>query len=212
MIHKVNIVFYKRKCKLANEGCPVMLVLSISGLAGAESYIFEPNDHDLWDLEHKRYYTWGIDFDLPGEETIVGASLFFNDIKNWRYEENDLWVHLLDEVAVGAYQGNDYGHGQTDYFDEQGVLLNQWEDIPNIAQDITYEFDSSELESLSNYLADGNFGLGFDPDCHFYNNGIKLTIETKESTGAVVTPEPATMFLLSFGFIGLAAFRKKFKS
>ncbi len=192
--------------------CAVMLVLSISGLAGAESYIFEPNDHDLWDLEHKRYYTWGIDFDLPGEETIIGASLFFNDIKNWRYEENDLWVHLLDEVAVGAYQGNDYGHGQTDYFDEQGVLLNQWEDIPNIAQDITYEFDSSELESLSNYLADGNFGLGFDPDCHFYNNGIKLTIETKESTGAVVTPEPATMFLLSFGFIGLAAFRKKFKS
>ncbi len=192
--------------------CAVILVLSISGLAGAESYIFEPNDHDLWDLEHKRYYTWGIDFDLPGEETIIGASLFFNDIKNWRYEENDLWVHLLDEVAVGAYQGNDYGHGQTDYFDEQGVLLNQWEDIPNIAQDITYEFDSSELESLSNYLADGNFGLGFDPDCHFYNNGIKLTIETKESTGAVVTPEPATMFLLSFGFIGLAAFRKKFKS
>ncbi|MCP4105995.1 MAG: hypothetical protein GY749_10725 [Desulfobacteraceae bacterium] len=134
--------------KLTSFLCAVMLVFSLSGLAGATTHTFSPDDPydpDLWDLEHGRYYTWGINFELPDEETIVGASLLFDDIRNWRYEVNDLWVHLLDDVDEGAHQYKDTEYGQTDFFDGQGVLLNQWEDLPAQAQDITYEFDSSEL-------------------------------------------------------------------
>ena len=69
----------------------------------AGTYTFTPSDSDLWDLEHERYYTWGIELDLPAGETVVAASLFLDDIRNWRTETNDLWVHLLDLDTTGCH-------------------------------------------------------------------------------------------------------------
>lgn len=181
----------------------VFFLISAS-LAGAATYTFQPNPLDLSDLEHGHYYTWGIDWTIPDDERIESASLIFNDIKNWTNEANDLWVHLLDNSDSGVQSYSDNQSGGDD-FTGQGILLVHLEDLSSISQDITYNFDASELTTLISYLTDGNFGLGFDPDCHFYNNGITLTIETTHA------PVPASVLLLGSGLLGLVGFKKKTK-
>jgi len=180
-----------------------VFILVSASLAGAAPYSFQPTPADLWDLEHGHYYTWGIDWSVPTGEAIVGASLLFDDIHNYNNSENHLWVHLLDSATAGSTSGID-GNDNADSFDGQGILLNYWQNLSNIPQDITYDFDTSELTTLINYMIDGNFGLGFDPDCHFYNNGITLSIETTTHT-----PVPASVLLLGSGLLGLVGFRRK---
>jgi len=183
----------------------MMLVLGTFGAAGAIT--FEPSPDNLWNLDHGRYYAWGIKWDIPAGQTIVDASLSFDDIQNWNSSTNDLWVHLLDNPYkyVGTFVGWDNPNVQADHFAGSGVLLNHWHNISSTASDITYNFDPTELTALNNYAADGFFAFGIDPDCHFYNTGISLNVET------AAAPEPATMLLLGTGLIGLAGFRKKLK-
>lgn len=202
--------------KLASVVCTVVFALSLTGAAGATGFTFQPsyaetrykdgNLHDLNDLEHGYAYQWGIEWEVPQGETIIGASLFFDDIRNWDSADNDLWVRLLDTGTEGVTVMRDTESGQIDFFRDQGVLLEQWHNLSMTATDITYEFDASELTTLTSYIADGNFGLGFDPDCHFWNNGITLTIETAAASSV---PEPSTMLLLGCGLIGLVGLRRK---
>ena len=126
-----------------------VLVLSMSGMAGATVYTFAPEPNDLYDLDHYSWYTWGIDQAIPEGENIQSASLSFNDIRNWTYyEPNALWVHLLDSVTAGVIQGTDPvdPHDERiDYFAGQGIELLHWENLPGYAQDLTYTFDPSVL-------------------------------------------------------------------
>ena len=192
--------------KIVSMFCTMLLVLSLAGIAGATAYTFQPNPSDLADLDHYYYYSWGIDWTVPTGETIVEASLFFDNIRNWDSGYNDLWVHLLDSVAKGVTTGYD-NQGGGDFFDGQGILLGHWEDLPATPQDITYDFKVEDtLGTLKDYIAYGNnFGFGFDPDCHFYNDGIKLTIET----ATAVVPEPTTLLLVGVGLLGLAGLGRK---
>jgi len=57
----------------------------------------------------------------------------------------------------------------------------------------TYTFTEAQEDLLQAYIANGgNIAIGLDPDCHFYNDGVMLTI----TTGAAV-PEPAALLLLA---------------
>lgn len=182
----------------------ILLLLGLAATSNANTYTFQPVPADLWDLDHWSYYTWGINWSVPSGEEITGADLFFDDIRNWDNADNDLYIHLLDSASSGVSTGWD-GQGGGDNFSGQGILLEWYHNLPISAQDITYVFDESEEDALETYLADGNFGLGIDPDCHYYNSGIELRIFT--ATGHEV-PEPATMLLLGAGLLGLFGLKR----
>ncbi len=75
----------------------------------------------------------------------------------------------------------------------------------------TYTFTEQQLGVLTNFLANGyDFALGFDPDCHFDNAGISLSLTTGAITAAPAVPEPASIILLGTGL--LAAGRRYRKS
>ena len=186
--------------------CATALIISTFGMAGAATYDFQPTPVDLNDLNHWKYYTWGIDWDVPAGETIVGASLFFDNIEDWRVEYNVLYVHLLDSATAGTTSGYDYLPG--DQFKDLGILIYEGH-LPNWPQDITIDFTADELSTLVSYLVDGNFGFGFDPDCHYYNDGITFTIETVPTHE---TPLPAAVWLFGSGLVGLIGLRRKMKN
>ena len=184
----------------------LLLVFLPASMAGATTYDFSAGS--LGDLKHGYYYTWGLNWSVPEGETIVGASLFFDDIRNNDGSSNDLYVHLLDNVNLGVDRGYDgYSAGSySDRFAGQGILLEHYEDLTDWPpQDITYSFSDTDLSTLMAYAADGNFGFGIDPDCIFYQNGVSFSIET------AATPIPAPILLLGTGLIGMAGFRRKFK-
>jgi hypothetical protein len=174
------------------------LVLILAGTVWAGTVDLAPSPSDLSDLDHNYAYTWGINWNVPNGETVVAASLFFNDMRNWDTFANDLYVHLLNTSSVGVTSAWD-NSGGGDYFNGQGILLNQWHNLGTTAQDITYNFDASELSSLKTYLSNGYFGLGFDPDCHYYNNGVTLTIQTCK-----VSEPGSSLLLLGMAFVPLA--------
>jgi len=173
-------------------------VVITAGTAGAASYEFESG---ISYLEHDKYYRWGIDWSLPNGEEIVGASLFFEDISNHDCDTNDLYAQLLPIADPGVSEGTDNGNNGN-YFAGEGILLNHWQNLPDTPQNITYDFIYSELVTLMSYAADGNFGIGFDPDC-LYEPKIALTVETK------VVPIPASFFLLTCGLIGIFSIGRK---
>ncbi len=189
----------KRICKATMLSLMFFFVLVTFSWAG--TYTFIPPDPDMSDLEHGHYYTWGIDWGVPAGEVIVGANLFFDDIRNHNSSENVLYVHLFDTAAVGIDPGID--NNTTDDFAGQGVKLFEWSNLSSTATDLTYNFTPTNLVTLASYLEDGNFGLGFDPDCHFYNNGITFTVETS------AVPIPGAIWLLGSGLIGLLIRRKR---
>ncbi len=182
----------------------IALVVTLGGIAGATTFTFQPTPADLWDLDHYKYYTWGVDWAIPDGEHILEATLTFDNIRNYNWGTNDLWVTALDSAPAGASMGHD-NQGGGNYFAGQGILLNHWRNLPGAAQDITYDFSASEIAGLTGYLADGNFGLGFDPDCHFYNSGISLTIET-------AVPIPGAVWLMFAGLAGILGVRKKVRN
>jgi hypothetical protein len=188
---------------------PFLLVACVVSIAAAGSIELTPNPADLYDLEHAHYYTWGIHYteidptaDLA-DIIITGATLSFENIRNHNSSDNDLWVHLLDDAPLGVTAAWDSYPGQYDHFFGQGELLEHFEDLPATPQDKTIVFENYEVGKLNLYLQnDGIFALGFDPDCHFYNDGVTLTLEYD------VTPEPTTLALLGSGLLFLRRRRK----
>jgi hypothetical protein len=82
--------------------------------------------------------------------------------------------------------------------------------VPAGGADFVYTFSGADLVQLAAYIAaGGDIALGFDPNCHFWNDGITLTINTSAAGGGGSVPEPATLLLLGGGLLALARRKKK---
>ena len=67
-----------------------------------------------------------------------------------------------------------------------------------IPTDYVYHLTGPQLEALMADIRNGgDFALGFDPDCHYFNNGITLTITAIPAS----TPESPSIMLLGSGLL-----------
>jgi hypothetical protein len=189
-------------CKRSLTLLAVLLVAS--SVAAADTVLtFTPDPSDLDDLNHQWVYLWGVDVPLGPEEFVSAAELTFYNIHNWNDGSNDLFIHQLDWTELGVEQAyDDQGGGDyfaTAYLGEHTHLVT-YQNLPSTPQDLTYAFTGGDLAVLNGYLADGRVGLGFDPDCHFFNDGVELSL--------VVIPEPASLVLLALGCLVLTVVKR----
>ncbi|MCC6485449.1 MAG: PEP-CTERM sorting domain-containing protein [Armatimonadetes bacterium] len=185
-----------------------VMATAISGVR-AGTYSFQPTPADLYDLDHYKTYTWGIDFTIPSGETITDATLTIKNINNWKYEPNANWLYirLQDNPPLGVVQGTD-NQASGDAFAGTGTLVAVYTDNSTKVETLNYKFGPlGLLPTLNNYAADGRFGFSFDPDCHYFNDGIKFTLTTKPTPQTPV-PEPVSMALTSLGLGALGLIRK----
>jgi hypothetical protein len=96
------------------------------------------------------------------------------------------------------------GTGDTFLFDRAFNMVGQ---AGYIATNFTHTFTASQLAALSSYILNGNnLAFGFDPDCHYWNNGIVFTITYGPNTP---TPEPATLALLGTGLMSTGFYLRR---
>jgi len=171
------------------------------------NYTFQPSVSDLHSLNHNYYYIWKVTWSLPANEIITEATLFIADINDWRVGDNDILnIRLLSEDNINAavtdlgmqILGGSTGdifwgwdqEAPVDNLSAYGNLLTSYTDdeVPPGLQNFSYDFTDAQVSLLSSYIKnDGVFGIGFDPDCEYSNNGVTLTSETYiPAPGAIV--------------------------
>jgi hypothetical protein len=201
----------------------VFLAMTGSALATVSTiyeYNFTPgaNGNGLSDLNHDKYYKWGINWSLPQGQDLLDATFSVEKIKNWRTETNYLYLHLLPDATAGV---TSYGDNQNTFYDNflnGGNLPNKhlhtWQNIPATYIPLTYAFDSdpndngTEMAALATYVANGNFGIGLDPDCYYSDSGMKFQIRTIEY-GTPPVPEPLTIVGAMMGLGGIGGYIRR---
>jgi len=161
---------------------------------------------DIWDWvkeDNDRLWLTLVDTDFKG-----GSG---KDLKKGVTEYSD----NADDIE-SADPGKNY------FKNDKTKVIGYWTDPKggnkNDAINVTFTFNSTQISSLVAYINNGgatgsnagnyaDFGLAFDPDCHYYNTGIKLEVVTKKY---YVPDGGASVALLGAGVLTVAALRRRF--
>lgn len=163
---------------------------------------------------------------LNGQQ-ITGARLTISNIANWDDNANRLFIHLLDTAKRAGVSSfiDDPNPDNTsvsiidDFVDTRFHNQSSWlvangtadtfltsRSFTTTPTNFVYNFTQAQVQALFEYISNGgNFALGFDPDCHFFNNGITFEIFTAPAS----VPEPATLALLGTSLAGLYARKRR---
>jgi hypothetical protein len=186
---------------------------------------------DVFDLDHNYLYIWGIKSPIPSNEVLVSATISIKNINNWDNNYNILKFYLVDNPKISdiantvdiisisdserTTASNEVPYYLGTRFTDYMTLGTTFQDTngTGYVNQFSYSFNASELQELTQYLGTANtfagmnadFGIAFDPDCHFYNDGITLTITTR------AVPEPTALLFLGLGLVGLAGIGRKLK-
>ena len=154
--------------------------------------------------------------------TITGASLTFTNIANWDTNPNILFIHLFDTAKYS---------GVHSFIDASGVPVPNNQMVDNFASPMlssnpliaagtantfltsksftmtpttfTYNFTAAQLVALQSYIVHGgNIAFGLDPDCHFFNDGVKFTMSVPDGG--------TTAVLLGLAVVGICFARRQF--
>lgn len=167
--------------------------LATGSRAAVTTMDFQPTPVDLNDLDHHLVYTWRIDNINLTNVSITGASMTFTNIANWDSNPNMLFVWLLDTaIGSGVRTVQDVDASQAPVTDIADAFLGSLPTLLNgstaktklfqhsfttTPTTWTYNFSASELLALQTYINNGHdIAFGLDPDCHFFNDGVKFTL------------------------------------
>jgi len=192
------------------------MVLGLSGLANAElidrgrGLIYDTDLNVTWLQDANYADTFGINPSTDGamgwnDAVIFVENLTYGGYNDWRlpYTPGTVWYGYTDEGELGHLLTVELGNtlGQTGDF-RSGPFIN-------IAYG--YYWTSTErniLEAYHYYMASpyGNSGFQFSDN---KNNGNNVWAVRNGDVTSV--PEPATMFLIGSGIIGLWGVRRKIR-
>jgi hypothetical protein len=197
----------------------------------ANTLTFTPHPADLNDLNHQDVYTWRIDNINLGSQVVTGAEITIKNIANWDSGPNMLFFHLLDSAKnagvatfvddpssnttanekdiVDDFSNLRY-HSQSNWLVASGTAdtFLTSKSFTTTPTTFTYTFTDAQLQALNAYILKGHdIALGLDPDCHFFNDGVTLTLTTAVPEPQTV-PEPGSVFLLGCGATALLIGRR----
>lgn len=167
--------------------------------------------------------------ELLAGNVITSARLTIFNIWDWRVENDILYINLLDDTKKPSSgnvttisnensndslaNGNWFAPASRSNRYQGSTALTTWTDPiggHSTNFNFVYDFSSTQLSLLGSYLTDptysysngtGNmFGLGFDPECHYYNQGVQLEIGTGP---AHVPDEAVTLWMIGGSLVAL---------
>jgi len=198
--------------------CVAACLAAGSARAALAPMTFTPNPADLNDLDHHYSLSWRIDNINLNNISITSATLTFKNIANWDSNPNMLFVYLMDTATQGGVNslldhplseapiGNIVDHFANGFVSPALVLSSTaktklfQQSFTTTGHDFTYTFTAAQLQILTNYINSGHdIAFGFDPECHFFNDGIIF------SMNVVPIPEVANILPIACLLAGALA-------